>query len=285
MESKNLLAHHVNAGGPVAVVVVISIVAVAQSGNIVAQSIHPHIHGVLGIKGNRNAPGHSGAGNAGVLQALLDEGDHLVAAAGRLNEIGVVLIILQQAIGIFAGFKEVSFLVRLIYRAVAVGAAAVFVQLAVGPKAFAGLAVMAGIFALVNVTLLIKLGEDLLAGFNVVIVGGAHKAIIADIHQLPQILYGGHDFVHILLGGHALGGSFVLNFLAVLVSAGQKHHIIALHPLKAGQCIAGHGGVAVADVQLVAGVVNGSGNVKFLIHIRYFLSYKMPRMKRHPESE
>ena len=49
------------------------------------------------------------------------------------------------------------------------------------------------------------------------------------------------------------GGGLILDLLAVLVGARQEHDVIALHPLVACQCITGHGGVAVADVQLIAG--------------------------------
>ena len=98
-----------------------------------------------------------------------------------------------------------------------------------------------------------------------VVVGGADEAVIAHVQQLPQILDGGHDLVHVFLGGHAGIGGLVLNFLAVLIGAGQEHDVIALHPLEACQCVAGDSGIAVADVQFVAGVVDGSGNVECLV--------------------
>jgi len=151
--------------------------------------------------------------------------------------------------------------VGVVHLAAAVGALAVH-QLAVGPEALAGLAVVADVLALVDVTLLVELGKDLLAGLHVVVVGGADEAVVADVQQLPQVLDGGHDLIDVLLGGHARVGSLVLNLLAVLVGAGQEHDVIALHPLEAGQRIARHSGVAVADVQLVAGVVDGGGDVK-----------------------
>ena len=68
---------------------------------------------------------------------------------------------------------------------------------------------MADVLALVDVTLLIQLGEDLLAGLHVVVVGGADEAVVADVQQLPQILDSGYDLVHILLGGHTGIGSLV----------------------------------------------------------------------------
>ena len=264
VEAQDLLAHHVQVGRPEFIVVVVGLVAVAQCGDIVAQSIHPDIHGVLGVEGHRDAPLDRGTGHAGVLQALLDEGDHLVLAALGLDELGVLLVELQQAVGVLAGLEEVGFLVGIVDLAAAVRAFAVH-QLAIGPEALAGLAVVADILALVDIALLVQLGEDLLAAFHVVVVGGTDKAVVADIQQLPQILDGGHDLVHILLGGDAGIGSLILDLLAVLIGAGQEHDVVTLHPLEAGQRIAGHGGVAVADVQLIAGVIDGGGDIKCLV--------------------
>ena len=54
----------------------------------------------------------------------------------------------------------------------------------------------------------------------------------------------------------------------MLVGARQEHDVIALHPLVACQCITGHGGIAVANVQLIAGVIDGCCDVKlFVFHI------------------
>ena len=138
-------------------------------------------------------------------------------------------------------------------------------QLAVGPEALTGLAVVADVLALVDIALLVQLGEDLLAAFHVVVIGGADKAVVADIQQLPQILDGGHDLVHILLGGDAGIGSLILDLLAVLIGTGQEHDVVALHPLEAGQRITCHGGVAVANVQLIAGVIDGGGDIKCFV--------------------
>ena len=264
VEAQDLLAHHVQVGGPELVVIVVGLVAVAQRGDIVAQRIDPDIHGVLGVKGNGDAPLDRGAGNTGVLQALLDKGDHLVLPALGLDELGVLLVELEQTVGVLAGLEEVGLLVGLVDLAAALGALAVH-QLAVGPEALAGLAVVADVLALVDIALLIQLGEDLLAGLHMVVIGGADEAVIADIQQLPQILDGGNDPVNVLLGGHACIGGLVLDLLAMLIGAGQEHDFLALHPLEAGQRVAGHGGVTVADVQLVAGVVDGGRDVECVV--------------------
>ena len=68
----------------------------------------------------------------------------------------------------------------------------------------------------------------------------------------------------------------------MLVGSGQEHDVIALHPLEAGQRVAGHGGVAVADVQLIAGVVNGSGNVECFVLTHGSVSSFLLRQQKAP---
>ena len=115
-----------------------------------------------------------------------------------------------------------------------------------------------------------------------VVVGGADEAVVADIHQLPQVLDGGNDLIDVLLGSDACIGCLVLDLLAMLVGSGQEHDVIALHPLEAGQRVAGHGGVAVADVQLIAGVVNGSGNVECFVLTHGSVSSFLLRQQKAP---
>ena len=57
----------------------------------------------------------------------------------------------------------------------------------------------------------------------------------------------------------------MLNLLAVLVGAGQELDVVALQPLVAGHSVGGNGAIGVADVQLIAGVVNRRGDVKFFL--------------------
>ena len=170
--------------GPEFLVIVIRLVAVTQRGNVVGKRVHPHIHGVLGVKRHGDAPGHCGAGHTGVLQALFDEGNHLVFARFGLNEIRHVLVQFQKAAGIFAGFEEIGLFLGLVHFAPAIRAFAVH-KLAVCPEAFAGLAIVALVTALVDIALLVKLGENFLAALYMVGVCGAHKAVVRNIHQLP----------------------------------------------------------------------------------------------------
>ncbi len=97
-----------------------------------------------------------------------------------------------------------------------------------------------------------------------VVIGGADEPIVGNIHQLPQIqhaLLPGDDVVHELLGGNAGLLGLVLDLLAVLIGAGEEHHVVALKPLEPGHGVRCHGTIGVADMQLGGRVVNGGGNI------------------------
>ena len=70
-----------------------------------------------------------------------------------------------------------------------------------------------------------------------VVVGGADEPVIADVHQLPQILdaLGAFDdVVDELLRRNAGLFGFQLNLLAVLIGAGQELDVIALQAACSG---------------------------------------------------
>ena len=108
-----------------------------------------------------------------------------------------------------------------------------------------------------------------------VIIGGTDKAVIADVHQLPQRLKAAfplHDLIHILLRRHTGRLGLILYFLAVLIGTGEEHDIAALQALVTGHAVGGHGAVAVPDVQLIGRVVDGRGDIKlFPFHIFFLL--------------
>ena len=101
-----------------------------------------------------------------------------------------------------------------------------------------------------------------------VVVGGADEPVVGDVHQLPQVEHAPgalHDVVDKLLGGYAGLLGLVLDLLAVLVGAGEEHDLTAPQALVAGHGVGGHSAVGVADVQLIAGVVDGGGDIKSLL--------------------
>ncbi len=147
--------------------------------------------------------------------------------------------------------------------AAAVGAEIALLELRGRPERLALGAVLALVFALVDVALIVELPEDLLHDLHVALVGGADEVVVFDVHQLPQILGLGDDFVHELLGRHAGGLGLALDLLSVLVGAGEEEGVVAQHLLEAGHGVGGHGGVGVADVHVARGIVDGRGDVEF----------------------
>ena len=85
-----------------------------------------------------------------------------------------------------------------------------------------------------------------------------------------------YDVVHELLRRAAGLLCLGLDLLAVLIGAGQEHHIVTLQPLIAGDGVGGHGAVGVADVQLIAGVVDGCGDIERLLLHGVSLLFRRP---------
>ena len=110
VEAHNLLADKVDVGGPVLFIIGIIVRAVAHGGDVVRERVDPHINHVLRVEIHRDAPGEARAGNAEILQALLDERDHLVLAALRLDEAGLILIELEQPVRILRKAEEIGLL-------------------------------------------------------------------------------------------------------------------------------------------------------------------------------
>ena len=220
---------------------------------------------MLGVEVHRDAPLDGGTADAQILQAGLEEiVDHFIFAGGGLDEIRMLLDVPDQPVLILAQLEEIGFLAGLFHGAAAVGAVAVL-QLQFGEEALAGGAVPALVAALVDVALLVELAEDLLHGLHMTLVRGADEVVVIHIHQFPQILDACHDLVHVGLRGHALGSCLALDLLAVLVSAGEEVGVIAFQLLEAGGGVGGDAAIGVADMQVVAGVVNGRGDVVLLL--------------------
>ncbi len=265
VEADNFLAHQMHICRPVLVKQVLILTAVAQCRDVVGQRIQPHIYRVLGVKVHRNAPLDGGTADAQVIQAGLEEIiDHFVGTAGRLNELRMIVDILNQPILIFVQLKEIAFFPRLFHRPSTVRAFSVL-ELQLRPERLAGGAVPAFVLPLINISLIVQLLENLLHALHMALIRGADEIIIADVHQLPQILNAGHDVVHISLGSHALILRLALNLLAVLIRTRQEIRIIAGHPLEASHGVSCRGTVCMADVQVITGVIDGRGDVKGLL--------------------
>ena len=275
MEPDDLLAHDVVVGRPELLKIVIPVIVQAQRRTVVEQRVYPHVHHVARVEVHGDAPGEAGAADAQVLQTGLDEVvHHLVDAGAGLQEVGVLQQVLHP-VGVLAQPEEIGLLLGIVYLAAAVGALAVH-QLALGPEALAGGAVLALIGALIDVAVVIHLLEDLLHGGTVIVIGGADEAVVGNVHQLPQIADAPlslHDAVHKGLGGHAGLLGLGLDLLAVLIGTGEEHHVVALQTLVAGDGVGGYGAVGMADVQLVRWIVDGRCDIKRILFHRWSISF------------
>ena len=222
------------------------------------------------FKIHRDAPGKAGTADAQILQAGLQEVvDHLVFTALRLDKTGIFFNMLHQAVGILAHSEEVSLLLSIHTFTATVGAFAVY-QLAFGPEGLTGGAILSLISALINITLFIHSLENLLDFLLMHGVGGADKAVVGGIHQVPNALDLGADIVYILLRGDACGLCLLLDFLTVLIRAGLEIYIVACLPLITGNGIGQYDFVSIADMGLCRGIGNCSCNIIgfLLAHIR-----------------
>ena len=269
MEADDVLADDVHVRRPVfgEQRVRIPVRVVAEAGDVVGQRVQPHIHDVLGIEPDGDTPGEGGARDAQVLQAGLQEVvDHLVLAREGQDERGVLLVILQQAVGILAHAEEVRLLLGGLHLPPAVGAFAVF-ELRGGPERLARGAVQPLVGALVDVPLLVQLAEDLLHLLLVVGVGGADELVVGNVHHVPDRADLVGDAVDELLGRLAGGGGLLLDLLAVLVRARLEAHVVALVALEPRDRVREDDLVGVADVRLARSVGDRRGDViRFFVH-------------------
>ena len=228
----------------------VAVRVIADSGDIVRKRIEPYIHDVLVVEINRNAPFEGRSRHAQILQAGQQEVvHHLILAALGLNELGMRVDMLNQAVRILAHLEEVRLLLRRLHRPSAVGTATVH-QLRLRPERLAGRAVQAFIAALVNVALLIHLPENLLNLEPVVRIRGADEFVVRGVDAVPDSadLAGGpvDKFLRRQLRLKRLD----LILLSMFVRARLKEHVVALVALKARDGIRQDCLVGVADVRL-----------------------------------
>ena len=131
---------------------------------------------------------------------------------------------------------------------------------------FVGDAILAGVSAFVDIAVVAQLAEQRLHALLVPIFGSADEVIVRNPHPLPQVPELGGDFIRVLL--RSLAGSLrcALDFLTVLVGAGEEESFRAQHALPTSDRVAGDCCVGVADVRPRVDVVNRGRDVKLIRH-------------------
>ena len=137
------------------------------------------------------------------------------------------LYIFEESILIFAHLEGIRLFLFATERSSAVRADSALC-LRVRKERFAGNAIPALIRALVNVTLIIELFENLLNGFDVVLVRCADEAVIIHTEKLPYFFYLRRDTVNILLRGDSACVCKIFDLLTMLIRACAEENVIPL---------------------------------------------------------
>ena len=204
-----------------------------------------------------------------VVQTTLDEGAHLVHAEVRLDEVGVLVIELEEPVLERGELEEVALLLHALERAVAVGAEVgtgravllvALLDLGLGEVGLVGHAVPAVVAALVKVAGLLHALPEVLHGLVLARLGGADEVVVGNLELLPELLEVRGLGVSPLLRRHAVLGSGLGDLLAVLVHAGEELDVVAGGATVARLDVGQDGGVRGAEVRIGVDVVDGGGD-------------------------
>src|SRR5680860_349019 len=261
VELEDVLGHHVQVGGPVARGQVLALAGEAECGDVVEQGVEPDVHALLGVPGQPHPPLQLGTRERDVLQPPLDEGDRLVAAEIRHDEVGPFLVEAFE-LGLEGGEAEEPVLLAqllqldLVDRAGLAGA-----KLALGLEVGAARAVPAFPDALVDPAVVVDALHDLGDALGVARVGGADEEVVGRVDGRHQRFELGGVAVGQLLRRHTLALGGVLDRLAMLVGAGEEEDILAALAHVAGKNVRRHRRVRVPQMGLGVDVVDRRGDV------------------------
>ena len=182
---------------------------------------------MIGVEIHWDSPREAGARHTEVIQTLLNEINHLIFTALRLDKLWTFFIQFEQTVAILGKTEEIGLLFRPFDLAPAVRAFAVL-ELRFRPEGLAGRTIPSFIFAFIDGAFLIQSAEYFLYSAHMIRICRTDKAVVADIQKLPKALEPCNNFVDIFLRGYPRFRRFEFDLLAVLIRARQKHHVISL---------------------------------------------------------
>ena len=178
---------------------------------------------------------------------------------------------LDQTVSIFAQFEEISLLLGINDLAAAIRAFAVH-KLTFCKERLARRTILAFIVALINISLIMKLPENLLYLLLMIFIRRADKLIIRCIHQIPYLLDLSRYIINKFLRCDTGFLSLDLYLLPMLVRTCLKTHIISLHSLETRNTVRQYDFISIADMWFTGCVGNRRRNIIwFLCHVSLLL--------------
>ena len=179
------------------------------------------------------------------------------------------IYILYECGRIFLHIKEVCFLAGAAHGCAAVGTLAVL-DLSLGIKGLAGLAVPALIFSFIYIALAKESFKYLLYRFYMAILRRADKAVVFDIHKIPHAAYLSRYLIDVCLGIDARLFGIVLYLLTVLVRACAEIHIVTRFAAVTRQSIRDYRVICVAYVRLCRCIGNSRGDIISVLFLAHY---------------
>ena len=215
---------------------------------VVRQRIEPHVHDVLRIVGNRNAPLERRAADAEVLKTGFDEAPYLVQAEGGLQKIRVGFVEIEQRLLVLRKAEVIALFLEAL-DLVAAGRALPVDQLRLGNEDLVDRAIPAFVVPLVDVAVGRHAAPQLLRRTVMSRLRRPDEIVVRDIQVPAHLTEARRDLLgkDLRLEPGFLCGA--LHFLTVLVGSRQKEHVVAQEPPRTRDRIRHHRGVGVSDVR------------------------------------
>ena len=231
--------------------------AVTVGGDVVGERVEPYICDVRRIPRQRDAPSERLATDGEVVEARLDEADHLVHAVTRLDCVRMLGVPVEQSLLEAREPKEVVLFFDEGGGALVDGAVAVD-EFFFDEVRLARHAVLSAVYVEFDVAGIEACLQQLLYAHAVAWLSGADEVVVGDVESLPRLFEQGGDLVGELLWRNALGVGRLLNLQAVLVGSREQMHVFAEQAVPAGNGVGDDRGVCVAEVWLGVDVIDGS---------------------------
>src|SRR5690348_14382914 len=218
VEAHDFLANHVHVGRPVTLeALLVGGIgrAEANGGTVVAERVQPHVDHVPAVVRHRHAPAEGAARHRKVAQTGAHERRHLVASRLRTYEIRLIAVQLQQ---LFLKSRELEKVIFLAHRFCGPSALWARRSRTGGIHVeFVENAILPGVLALVDETVVAQAAEHLLYAALVLRVCGADELVVAQPQQLPELAEAGGNLVRPLLRRLACGLRGALHVYPMLV--------------------------------------------------------------------